>query len=437
MNPVALVVFALVITAWAPQERPPEPLEALIQQAMAHNPRLAAAEARVRAAQARVAPAGALPDPVLSLGLNNFPVWDPGFGEPMTMKTVGVSQRLTYAGKRSLAVEAATWGASEAAAALDDLRLEVTAEVRKAYFELAFLDQASDVVARHVEVLSSLVLTSDARYGVGASGQEDVLHAQAEVSALASQAAMLVERRHAVLAGLNQLLDRPVDAPVDGPAIGERVVSAVARRPEDVRFVSFDLGARAADSPLPPLEVLLESAEARSPTISLHRSGIEAQRARVDLARRAHLPDFDVALTYGQRGGRPDMVGLSVAMPIPVNRGARQGAWISEAEEELVALRAEHRDHVNGLRARVAAVYADLERDRTHLALLSAGMLPQGAAALSAATAGYQVSRTDFTTVLANQATLFQYETSFQRTLADFAKNLAELERWVGEEILR
>ena len=64
-------------------------------------------------------------------------------------------------------------------------------------------------------------------------------------------------------------------------------------------------------------------------------------------------------------------------------------------------------------------------------------MLPQGAAALQAVTAGFSVGRTDFRAVLATQTTLFQYEISFQRALTDFAKNVAELERLVGEEVLR
>ena len=80
---------------------------------------------------------------------------------------------------------------------------------------------------------------------------------------------------------------------------------------------------------------------------------------------------------------------------------------------------------------------ADLERDRSSLAILTSGMLPQESAALQAATAGFGVARTDFQTVLATQTALFQLETSYHRLLTDFAKNLAELEQLVAGEILR
>ena len=64
-------------------------------------------------------------------------------------------------------------------------------------------------------------------------------------------------------------------------------------------------------------------------------------------------------------------------------------------------------------------------------------ILPQGRAALTSATAGYQVGRTDFLTLLDAQATLFTHETTYFRVLSDFARTLAELERVVGEEIVR
>ena len=236
---------------------------------------------------------------------------------------------------------------------------------------------------------------------------------------------------------MNRFLDRPPATTVTGSEIPEWVVSVAVRSASRVSFVSLDPGARVVDSPLRTLEELLAAVAAKNPTIEVHRARIEAQRARVALAQRAHLPDLDVALSYGQRDARSDMLSLSVALPLPFNRGARQDAWSAEAEAELAALEAEHRGHVNTLQAQVAGLHSDLERDRSRLALLTVGMLPQGTAALHAATAGFQVARTDFLTVLTNQATLFQYETSFHRTLTDFAKNLAELERLVGEEILR
>jgi outer membrane protein, heavy metal efflux system len=437
MNPFGLLAFAVVAMTPAPQEAGPEPLDSLVQWALDHNPGIAAVKARARAAEASIAPAGSLPDPMLSLSLRNFPVSQPGFDDFMTMKVVGLSQRLPYPGKRSLATQAARQRTRAALADLDDLRLEVARDVRRAYYEVAYLDRALEVVARHMEVMSALAETTDAHYAVGTAAQEDVLKTLVESAALADEAARLSERRRGVVAELDRLLDRPPDSPVAGASIPDRIARAAVRAPERVGFESLRPGARVADSPVRPLAELMRAAEDNNPSVRASRARVEGWRSRLDLARKAHLPDVDVALSYGQRDGRTDMVSLNLAVPLPLNRGARQDAWSAAATAELAGSEAGLRDHVNGILARVATLRANLERDRTALALLTTGILPQAEAALQAATSGFRVGNTDFLTVLASQTTLFQYEINFHRTLADFARNVAELERVVGEEILR
>ena len=437
MSIIGVLASVTLVAMGAPQERSPTQLDSLVAVALERNPSMAAAAERARAAEARIPAAGARPDPTLSLSLRNFPVTEPGFDDFMTMKTIGLSQILPYPGKLSLAQEAERSEARAARAALEELRLDVAREVRQTYYDLAFIDRALEVVRRHSDVLGTLVSTADVRYAVGAAGQEDVLQAQVETAALADEAAGLTERRQVVLAALNRLLNRPPLTPVEGVTVPTELTAAAVRPPDRISFVSMDPGARVANSPLRPLDELLDAVARNSPTIHIHIARIEAQQARLEWARKAHLPDFDVSLSYGQRDARPDMLTLSLAIPLPLSRDVRQGAWASEAEAELAALRSEHADHVNRLQARVTQLYADLERDRTSLVILTSGMLPQESAALQAATAGFGVSRTDFSTVLMTQTALYQFETSFHRLLTDFAKNLAELEQLVAEEILR
>lgn len=437
MNVLRILASITLIGMGVPQDAGGQSLDSLVTEALAENPSIVAAQERIRAAEARVTSSGTRPDPVLSLALRNFPVSEPGFEDFMTMKSIGLSQSLPYPGKLSLARDAARGEVGAATAGLQELRLSVVREVRQTYYELVFVDRALAVVARHAGVLSALVGTADVRYAVGTAGQEDVLHAQVETAALADEMARLTERRHMVLATLNQMLDRAPATPLDDVAVPDRIASALTRPVGRPSFVSLDPGARVADSPLRPLEELLALATVNSPTIHVHEARIEAQRARLELARKAHLPDFDIAVSYGQRDNRTDMVSLSLAVPLPLGRGARQEAWAAEAQADLAALAAEHRAHENALQARVAQLYADLEKDRSSLALLTTGMLPQESAALQAATAGFGVARTDFQTVLASQTALFRYETSYHRLVADFAKNLAELEQLVAEEALR
>jgi outer membrane protein TolC len=206
----------------------------------------------------------------------------------------------------------------------------------------------------------------------------------------------------------------------------------------EIRFTSAALGARAADTPLPPLAELQETASRESPEVREQDAIIRAQTDRLELARKDYLPDFDVSLQYGQRGGGlPDMVTALVSLPIPVFKGRKQDHGVAESSAQLAALEAERRQKVNEIRAEVAHLVAEIERSRTQLALYVKALLPQARASLASATASYQVGKVEFLTVLDDQATVFNYETEYFRALSDFANNVAELERIVGKEIVR
>jgi outer membrane protein, heavy metal efflux system len=428
-------------------------VDSLVARAMAVNPRLLAAHHRVDAAHARVGPAGARPDPMLMAGIQNLPITsekvtstEPHLTpvktssgpDPMTMRMLGVSQSLPYPGKLALRRRAAAFGLDAARAEEDAARLQVARDVRRIYYAIAYGDRALDIIERNRLVLLDVMKATEVRYSVGGGAQTDILRARVEATRLGEEAVALREERRASLAALNVLLDLPSETPLDSTFIPQRIArAAVAESAGTIRFESASLGSRVADSPLPPLTALQTRALERSPTLRAHEAMISAQSARVELARKDHLPDFDVSLQYGQRPGLPDMITAIVALPIPIQRGSKQNQLVQESRDELSALGAEHHALRNEIRGDVARLYAELQRDRAQLALYVKAIIPQGRAALESAVANYQVARSDFLSLLDAQSTLFNYETAYFRTLSSFAKTLAELEQVVGEEILR
>jgi outer membrane protein, heavy metal efflux system len=423
-------------------------LDSLISRAIAVSSTIIAARHRVDAARARIGPSGARPDPMLMAGIQNqplgrdAPMTSPQGAtnsgpDPMTMHMIGVSQTIPYPGKLALRTQAAEREVDAATAALDNARLNAMREVRSAYYELAYLDQALRITQQNQGVLSSIVRVTESHYAVGSGMQQDVLKARLAITQLAQSANTLREQRQAQLAALNAFLDRAGDTPVESARIPERIArAAVPDSADRIRFASNVFGAPAADSPLAPLAALQATAIENNAMLREHEARIGAQTARVALAERATRPDIDVSLQYGQRSGLTDMVSAIVSVPIPIQRHRKQDEDVAATRAELAALEAEHHATVNDLRARIAKLYADLERQRTQLALDVKAILPQGRAALAATTASYQAGKTDILTLLDSQSVLFTYETSYYRALSDFAETLAELENVVGKEVL-
>ncbi len=429
------------------------PLDSLVARAVAVNPRLRAAQHRVEVARARIGPAGARPDPMLMAGIQNLPlgsektttpnahgtpVTTDGGPDPMTMRMLGVGQTFPYPGKLSLRRRSAVYELDAARAEADAARLQVGRDVRRAYYDIAYAGRALEIIERNRLVLLDVIKAAEVRYAVGNGAQSDVLRARVEAARLGEEAVALLEERRAAVAGLNVLLDVPTETPLQRASVPDRVArTAVSDSAAKIRFESASLGSRAADSPLPPLALLQARAVERSPVLRAQEAMISAQTARVELARKDHLPDFDLSLQYGQRSGRPDMITAVISLPIPIQRGSKQNQLVAESRAELSALGAEHSALLNEIRGDVVRLYAELERDRAQLALYVKAIIPQGRATLESAVANYQVARSDFLSLLDAQSTLFNYETAYFRTLTSFAKTLAELEQVVGEEILR
>lgn len=449
MRPIAFCVGAIMaaVVPAAPARAQATSLDSVVALAVRTSPVILAADSRVAAARARVGPAGALPDPMLMLGVINQPVGRMRAGDamggggngpdPMTMRMVGVTQTLPYPGKRGLERRAMELEVDVSRAAADMVRRQVIRDVKAVWYEIAFIDQALGIVERNRDVLAGLIRVSEARYGTGSGGQQDVLRARVEAARLAETASGLTEQRRAAVARLNGLLDQPAERPVLAATVPARVARAAVHMSADaIRFTSTTLGARAADSPLGALDDLQAAAVRSSPELREKDAMIAVQGSRLELARKAALPDIDVSLQYGQRGGGlPGMVSATVSLPLPIHRAQRQSQQVVEATAQLTAATAERAARASALRAEIARMVAEIERERTRLALTVKAILPQARAALSSAASGYQTGRVEFLAVLENQATVFGYETDYFRALSDFATMIAELERVVGEEV--
>ena len=413
-------------------------LDSLIVLAQRTNPDVKAASARVVAAQATIGPAGARPDPMLMAGVLDLPYGKPGYSDNFTMNMLRVTQTFPFPGKLSLATRVAEEDRAAAGATLAQQRLDVERDVRDAYYELAFVQRARAIVQRNAEVLEGLARITEAQYGVGKSAQADVLRARVEVARLGDEAASLDAQERAALARLNAVLDRPSATSVGTAVIPQEIARlAVADSASHVHFESAALGAAVTDSPLLPTDSLVALAIAHSPMLRAHEARIRAQGRRLELARKAHLPDFDISLEYDQRPHFQDYVSFFVSVPLRLQRRRKQNQEVVGAGAELSALEAEHAAEINALRQEVATRVSDVERERTQLALSLKAVLPQARATFASATASYQVGRVDFTSLVDAQAAVFNYEAAYWRSLTDFAKAIAELQRSVGAEVLR
>ncbi|MEO5567582.1 MAG: TolC family protein [Gemmatimonadaceae bacterium] len=485
---VMLSMAHLLPAQVAPQDRADTSSSAiagLIARAQYVSPRLRAARSRADAVKARVRPAGLRPDPMVMVGVQNFPLTTPGFSEEMTMKMVGVSQTFPLWGKLAVARNAAVLDVETANAQIAATSLEIARDVRLAVYDIAYVDRALEIVDRNRLVLIDLIRAAEIRFAVGvgpsasttmagsapaaipppgampgsptstgagmgsapsmtsgsragmSGGLDDIMSARLDATRLADQAAALREDRRTAVARLNATLDRPTEtpvAPITIPVSLER--AAVEATPSAVRFESALLGSRASGSPIAPVDSLQRIALLTSPELRTRTAMIAAQSARVELALRGRRPDVDASIQYGQRDRMPDMVTAQISFPWLLRRRDRQDQYIAESRADLAALEADRHESVNRVNAEIARLHSAVERSRTQLALYKSATLPQAQLGIDAALVSFSTGSGSLRNVLDAQIAVFNSEIGYHRALADFAKAIAELEQMIGAEII-
>lgn len=409
---IAAAVLALPAAAQEPVDAQ---LAALLAEAAQNNPDLQAARRETSAARSRISPAGALDDPMLEAGVLNYPVESRSFKtEDMTMKMIGVTQRLPYPGKRALRRDVAEREAQAAERNLEELANRVRRDVKVAYYELAYVDESLRLAERNRRILEQYLSIAEARYGVGQGSQADVLKAQTQVSKMLEELIKLGRERPTLEAELNRAAGRAA-----APA-------AINPPPAHARDVALDF------------EALRAAARAKRPQLLAQERMKERSLKAVELARKDYYPDFDVRISYGQRDNaadmrREDMLSFTVAINLPVWRESKRDPRVAEAEAMRDQAAAMYQARLNELDAMLRQQVAAAGQALKSVRLYETGLLPQARLTADASLAAYRVGRVDFFTLLDSRMTVFNAETAYAASLAAYNKALAEIELLVGE----
>jgi outer membrane protein TolC len=375
----AVAALASLSVAAAPSGALAEPLtfDAAIERAASDAPSIRASVAGVDARRSASVAAGRLPDPTLSVGIDNFPVsGPPAFSfsrDSMTMGRIGIEQAFPNPAKRRAQQgrAQADIGVAEADLAVDaqNVRLETALAWVDLYYakrrlaQLELLDQS----------LGDLQATVSARLASGSARPSQALEPEQLRAAINDRRSELkadVVKAQARLARLTDDPDAdvagdPPELEVDGPALRARVAALP-------RLQALDAQSRVAD-------------------------------ADVTLAQADKRPDWRIGTSYGRRDpAYGDMVSVTVSIDLPFFGKRRQDPLIAARESEarraglmrqagerelLAALDGDLADHAMHhqrlMNARQTLVPLAKRRAELDMASYAAGKLDLGSALLS------------------------------------------------------
>ena len=356
-------------------------LNALMQEALADSPSLAAAQARVRRAEAQAATGHARELPRVSgnAGIQemkqSYNLGFPAQFVPQGYKdygraTLDFNWELDFWGKNRAAVAAAVSDARAAEAEAAEARLMLSTNVAASYADLARLYAERDVAERAVSVQgeTSKLVQSRVAGGLDTLGEQrqaeaEPLQAKADLGAIDEQIA-LTRNRLAALAGAG---------PDRGLSLTRPGVTGL--------------------KPLGLPVALAASLVGRRPDVTAARWRAEAAASRIHEARAAFFPDINLAAFIGTTALHLDKVFASgsdigsagPAISLPIFEGGRLRAGLKGAEADRDAAVASYDAAVTEAFRQVADVVASSRALQSQLA--------DSRAALAASEDAYRIAK--------------------------------------------
>lgn len=404
------------IPADAPDIAGPRLVEDYITIALGQNAGIQAARSRVQAAANRVPQAASLADPMLSVtGWPFYPNVLQTAGGRMTAQTM-VAQQVPWMGKLRNRADAAEAEVNAARADLAAVELQVIEAVKRAYYQLHFVEQSIRITEQNRSLLADILEIADSRFVNNQTSYQDVLRLRAELAGVDGDLVRLGEERASARAELARLLHVSPETPFE--TLDELASEEVPR----------------------DLARLYEVAVAARPELHVMLARIERDQRLVELAHLEYRPDFTFSVGWGEMttnraiapsadGADSITTGMSVNLPIYQKR---LDAGVREAEAQAVASAREYDELRDETLREVKSLFAQAESQRELVRLFRESIIPDTRQALDVSIREYQVGLTEFVQMIDNWRDLLRQQIMHQRLEAQLRQTLASLARVVG-----
>jgi outer membrane protein, heavy metal efflux system len=380
---------------------------------LANNPAIKEAESRWQAAIHRVRQANAWDDPRV-VGESRVHRYVDVPPNAFMDQTLAIEQLIPITGKNLVRGRIA---GAEAFSAFEEARrtqLDVIAKARATYFQLANAYDQLEINSKNLTSLKQIADISRSRYEAGLESAANVLVAETDHSKLLEARRDLERNLSDAESQLNALMNRDTFAPLGAP-----VTTTVNH-------------AHLSASRLRTLTL------AQRPEVQMARAKIDGEKSKLQLARRAWIPDPAISVKGQRYNDAPEAVSeldAGVSFTVPWVNPSKYSAGVREARANVVAaeqgLEREHKEALRLLRDQLAKI----ETFHHHVELFRDKLVPQAQQAFEATQLSYESGKTTFLDWISTQRNVRDVEAMGREHLAHYQMAVAELEAVIGAEI--
>lgn len=401
------------VTPVAPQYTGPHTVEEYLQLGLTNNPEIQEARLMVESLANRVPQAASLPDPMMGATAYPSPV-QTAAGEQQF--ALSMNQKIPWRGKLATRASVAEQDVNAARANLAAVELKVAEQIRNAYYQLYFIQQAIEITEDDKEQLELIGEVVEQMYRVKREvTQQDVLQVQVAQARLDSELVNFQQQKESAQAKLARLLHLSPET-----------------KPE-------------ALNSLPPEQVVhdiqqfYELAIQSRPELHAQLSAIEKDRRSASLAELENYPDLTLGFNWiatSSDGISPvangdDAFMLTLGMNLPVYK-KRIDAGVREAQTRAQANTRKYDRLKDETMEGVADLFAKIKSQQENLRLFRNDIIPKQKLTLEQSIDDYQVGKVDFLQMIDNWRQLLRFHIAEKRFETDLQQSLASLARQIG-----
>ena len=366
--------------AWLARAAVAQPLtlDRALELARARSQAVVAQDSAAAAARELAVAAGQLPDPTLTVGINNLPVTGPDrfslTDDFMTMRSIGVMQEFTREGKRKARSARYEREAESAEAGKQLAVANLSRDTALAWLDRYYQEMIATTLRRQRHEAMLSIDAAEATYRGGRGSQGDVIMARAAVAMIDDR---IAQNDREVLTA-KTMLARWVGTPATDPLAAP---PSTATSPIDV-----------AD---------LDSRLAHHPAIAVLTKQEEVAQAEAEVARVAKDTDWSLALMYSQRGpSYSNMVSINVSIPLQWDQRNRQDREVAAKLALADQARAQREEMLRDHLAEIRVMWQEWQSYRERLGRYDSTLVPLATERTRAAMTAYRSGTGPLATVL-------------------------------------
>ncbi len=380
-------------------------LDVIIDLALQRNPAIEGAIGTIEQREGGRIAADAYLNPTIAAQTGDAAIRDPRTDTQRIEYGVTLSQPLEWTGKRAARHDAAVAGLASATVGFEEVKLNLVAEVRAAFYDLLLAEQTVGLLQQNLDIVTEVARIVRARVQSGEGPQFEVVKAEVEVLKAKQElmkAANVVRVRRVVLDTLT------------AGALGAHYQVVGDFRTYPARLSPEKVAARDLS---------------QHPAVGRQQKLVEQAEFTVSQERHSRVPNVTLFGGFAREVGREAVIG-GVSLPTPIwyrQQGQIAGALGTQRREEAELIRIR-----NELRRAINQHAREAETAQEQIVVYEQGLLKEAQEALRIAQLSFRQGAASLLEVLDAQRVQRQIVVDYNQARYELSLALTRLERAVG-----